>query len=165
MAYKPFKMKGSPMKRNFGIGASPAKKTGVWEVGEDLEPIRITEDEAKEKEKNTGSMTTAGDKESHKSYADRYPGQIIRDLSHGEEKIKKDTERLTKSENISQEDKDWLAKSAEETIKRDKGKMKGKEYTARSGYTREYSPREQIEMDKKRQARKEAAAETPAKKK
>ena len=25
--YKPFKMKGSPMKRNFGIGGSPAKQT------------------------------------------------------------------------------------------------------------------------------------------
>tara|TARA_R100000742_G_C4228288_1_gene50431 strand:- start:186 stop:611 length:426 start_codon:yes stop_codon:yes gene_type:complete len=26
MAYSPFKMKGSPMQRNFGIGASPTKK-------------------------------------------------------------------------------------------------------------------------------------------
>jgi predicted Zn-dependent protease len=28
MAYSPFKMKGSPMQRNFGIGASPAKAIG-----------------------------------------------------------------------------------------------------------------------------------------
>jgi hypothetical protein len=31
----PFKMKGSPMKRNFGIGASPAKKRSLWQRAKD----------------------------------------------------------------------------------------------------------------------------------
>jgi len=41
MANKPFKMKGSPMKRNFGIGAdSPMKETTSTLKGVDINPSR-----------------------------------------------------------------------------------------------------------------------------
>ena len=40
MAYKPFKMRGSPMKRNLGVGASPAKAEGV--VDPDANVARAT---------------------------------------------------------------------------------------------------------------------------
>ena len=85
---KGFQLKSGNTTPFKSMGASPIKKTGIWQVGEEGIPVRITEEEAQIAEsQGAGTAATAGDKESIP--ADRlYPGKIIRDLSHGEEAVR-----------------------------------------------------------------------------
>ena len=60
MTYKPFKMKGSPMKRNFGIGAP--NKLNNFGVGPGGSPYKNEEDKDTETTETTNTGTTADGK-------------------------------------------------------------------------------------------------------
>jgi hypothetical protein len=141
---KGFQLKSGNTTPFKSMGASPAK-IGVWQVDEGGTPRRITEEEAQiAQSQGAGSIATAGDKESI-SAEKLYPGKIIRDLSHGEEEIKRVHTKY-----------DYPEEESDEMIARQKGDMGGKLWTSRGGYTRTETPKEQIMRDAEKQAKFEA---------
>ena len=69
----PFKMKGSPMKRNFGIGASPAKQTEEKKDFSDKSKYKIV------REGRTGGI--AQDIKSGKYYSTSFGHEMVSDTT------------------------------------------------------------------------------------
>ena len=69
-----FKMKGSPMKRNFDVGSSPAKHANPYATGHGNEfADMITEEEYNDKHPGPGTSNTRGYHTGHKGNSPIYP--------------------------------------------------------------------------------------------
>ena len=112
MAYSPFKMKGSPMQRNFGVGASPAKAIGKGkeEKGEEItytymeDPDRVRTDKHGRTQKEVMEMR-------HKK-EDDYTGRVNKySEKHGgltDEEYSKAKKKLSKLQGESKYSQDSI---------------------------------------------------------
>jgi len=139
MAYSPFKMKGSPMQRNFGIGASPTKKMKGTK-GESKEttysymedPKRERTDKHGRTQKEVLEMRTKKERDyvdNVKNYAEKHGGLTEEEAKKARNKADKlSKETVFSADSIAGVNKE-LARQAELAMKK-KNKKKSDEFDA-----------------------------------
>ena len=141
----PFKMKGSPMLRNFGIGASPAKQS--WDVDEDVKKVissgkvggketTIYTKGGRAEEKAQGGVRPTREKGRHTTYTKQDDDTYTKKVETSPKGARSEAEKKTKKE------KTISAKKAERQIKR-------KTKKAERSHTKHYVKKAKADAKKK----------------